>query len=147
MDTEFFFLRGMASRLGVTKQRLRAEADCGRVPCLLAGNRYLFSPDAIVRVLSNLRIRAEERGSPMSDSALTVADVSDRYSVDQHTVLAWIRSGELRAVNVGRRPGSRKPRWRISVEALAAFERSRTASPPMPIVKHRKSSADVIAFY
>jgi excisionase family DNA binding protein len=44
----------------------------------------------------------------------TIQDLQRRYGVTVHTVLGWIRSGELRAVNVGRRRGARKPRWRIT---------------------------------
>jgi hypothetical protein len=42
----------MARRLHVTTAWLRAEADAGRVPCLKAGSRYLFSPEAVMRVLA-----------------------------------------------------------------------------------------------
>jgi hypothetical protein len=45
-------LNRMARRLRVTTAWLRAEADAGRVPCLRAGTRYLFAPDAVERVLS-----------------------------------------------------------------------------------------------
>ena len=58
----------------------------------------------------------------MSDRALTVRDLCDRYGVTEHTVLGWIRSGELRAINVGRSLGTKKPRWRITPEALQAFD-------------------------
>jgi excisionase family DNA binding protein len=80
-------------------------------------------------------------------STLSVCDLCQRYSVSEHTVLSWIRSGELRAVNVGRKPGSKKPRWRISEEALAAFEQSRTPTPPPPRAQRRKRPAGVIKFY
>ena len=83
----------------------------------------------------------------MVSRAVTVADLSERYGVGEHTVLSWIRSGELRAINCGRRAGSKKPRWRITAEALAAFELLRTPSPPPPRTRRRKQSADVIAFY
>ncbi len=43
----------------------------------------------------------------------SVKDVAERYHVGIHTVLQWIASGELRAVNVGRKPGSKKPRCRV----------------------------------
>jgi excisionase family DNA binding protein len=77
----------------------------------------------------------------------TVQDVCDRYGVTVHTVLGWIRSGELRAVNVGRQQRARKPRWRISEEALVAFEQVRATSPPVPKPRRRKRPADVIEFY
>ena len=33
----------------------------------------------------------------------------ERYSVAEHTVLGWIRSGELKAINVGREPAPENP--------------------------------------
>jgi excisionase family DNA binding protein len=81
------------------------------------------------------------------NSTLTVNDVCERYDVAEHTVLAWIRSGELRAVNVGRKPGAKKPRWRITQEALDAFELLRTPTPILPRTKRRKRSLGIVEFY
>jgi excisionase family DNA binding protein len=80
-------------------------------------------------------------------STLSVHDLTERFGVSEHTVLAWIRSGELRAVNVGRRPGGKKPRWRITQEALEQFELARTPTPPLPRARRQKRPADVIEFY
>lgn len=68
----------------------------------------------------------------MIDRALTIKELCERYGVNEHTVLGWIRTGELKAVNVGRRPGTKKPRWRITADALATFELIRTHNPPPP---------------
>lgn len=43
----------MARRVRVTTGWLRDEADAGRIPCLRAGSRYLFSPEAVERVLAD----------------------------------------------------------------------------------------------
>lgn len=80
-------------------------------------------------------------------STLSVRDVCEHFDVGEHTVLGWIRSGELRAVNVGRRQGAKKPRWRITPEALAAFEQLRTPTPPPPRTPRKKRPAEVIEFY
>jgi excisionase family DNA binding protein len=80
-------------------------------------------------------------------SPLSVRDLCERFRVSEQTVLGWIRSGELRAVNVGRRPGAKKPRWRVTAEALAAFEALRTPNLPLPRARRRKRPADVIQFY
>ena len=80
-------------------------------------------------------------------STLSVRDLCERYGVGEHTVLGWINRGELRAVNVGRRPSAQKPRWRITQEALAAFELARTPTPPPPRMRKRKRALDVIEFY
>jgi excisionase family DNA binding protein len=77
----------------------------------------------------------------------TVQDIQRRYNVTVHTVLQWIHSGELKAVNVGRTPEGKKPRWRVSEQALAEFEAKRTSMPAVPRAKRRKRPADVIEFY
>jgi excisionase family DNA binding protein len=78
---------------------------------------------------------------------MTVKDVADHYAVTIHTVLSWISSGELLAVNVGRRPG-KKPRWRISQAALDRFEQLRTATPPIPRApRRRRQQEQVFEFY
>ncbi|HZZ77892.1 MAG TPA: helix-turn-helix domain-containing protein [Gemmataceae bacterium] len=77
----------------------------------------------------------------------TVQDICSRYNVTVHTVLGWIRRGELRAINVGRRLGAKKPRWRVTQEALDAWEELRTPAPAMPRARRRKRQGDVIEFY
>lgn len=83
----------------------------------------------------------------MNDRTLSVKELCERYGVNEHTVLGWIRSGELKAINVGRRQGAKKPRWRITPEALVAFELLRTPAPPMPRTRRRKQAGEVINFY
>lgn len=83
----------------------------------------------------------------MSDATFTVRDLCGRYGVTEHTVLGWIRAGELRAINVGRRAGAAKPRWRVTAAALAAFEQRRTSTLPPPRTRRRRTSDDVIEFY
>ena len=60
------------------------------------------------------------------DEWLTVAQVCSQFVVDEHTVLHWIKSKQLKAVNVGRDPGKKKPRWRIKAEDLVAFLNDRS---------------------
>lgn len=83
----------------------------------------------------------------MTGRTLTVRDLSERYGVSAHTVLFWIASGELKAVNVGRRVGAKKPRWRIMPEALEAFEVVRTPTVPPPRMRRRRQPAGVLEFY
>jgi excisionase family DNA binding protein len=78
---------------------------------------------------------------------LTVKAVAERYAVSEHTVLGWVRSGELKAINVGRRLGAGRPRWRISEQALANFELLRTPTPPVPNSRRRSRMSEVIQFY
>jgi excisionase family DNA binding protein len=84
-----------------------------------------------------------------SQSRFSVGEIAKLLGVTEHTVLGWIHNGELRAINVGRTPHGKKPRWRVSAEALDEFERLRNATP-QPTVASRRSkrgSNDVIEFY
>lgn len=76
----------------------------------------------------------------------SIKNICERYAVGEHTVLGWIKRGELKAIDVSRRLGG-KPRWRITAEALAAFEQLRTPSPPPQPVKRNRRRADVVEFY
>lgn len=52
MELDLLTLPRAARRLGVSVRWLRAEADAGRVPCLRAGRRYLFSAMALAEALT-----------------------------------------------------------------------------------------------
>jgi transposase len=62
-------------------------------------------------------------------AGLTVADLACRYRVSPDKVRTWINRGELRAVNTATALCGR-PRWVVSPDALAEFERRRAAGPP-----------------
>lgn len=78
---------------------------------------------------------------------LTVRDVCKHYAVSEGTCLTWIRNGSLRAFSVSRNTGAKKPRWRITEEALTAFEALRTPTPPAPRTRRRKRTDSVVEFY
>ena len=60
--------------------------------------------------------------------SLTPPEVAKRFAVSVKKVVEWIRDGELPALNLARRNCSR-PRYTITPESLAAFERSRSVVP------------------
>lgn len=82
-------------------------------------------------------------------SYLSPADIAARYCVKADAVLAWIRSGELRAVDVSRSRTRKLPRWRISPADLESFEESRAAKPHVhpPPKTRRKNASDIIEFF
>ena len=51
---------------------------------------------------------------------LTPPQLAAELAVKPSSVLAWIRGGELRAIDVSR-PGSRRPRFRIHCSDIIAF--------------------------
>jgi hypothetical protein len=79
--------------------------------------------------------------------SFTVANICERHGVSPHTVLSWIKTGELRAFSVARQPGAKRPSWRISPEALAAFEARRTPTQETARTRRRARPAGVVEFY
>jgi hypothetical protein len=57
---------------------------------------------------------------------LTPAELADRWRVDVHAILLWLRNGSLRGVNLARSASSKKPRWRIPLSSVQQFEAART---------------------
>ena len=72
---------------------------------------------------------------------LTPPEVAQRLGISIKKILHWIETAELRAVNTATRRTGR-PRWKITPEALAEFERSRTnvAPAPLPVRKTRRNA-------
>lgn len=60
--SDLLSLGRMARRLGVTQHWLRDQADTGKIPCLKAGNRYLFNPAAVQEALAAKAARTRQGG-------------------------------------------------------------------------------------
>ena len=82
--------------------------------------------------------------TPTAPQGTTVKAVAARLETTDDHVLSLIRSGRLRAVNIGR--GVKKPRWRIPPDALHEFMRGR-AAPRSGERKRRKKGARVTEFF
>src|SRR5947209_4444585 len=68
---------------------------------------------------------------------LTPPQLAERWGVSPEKVVAFIRRGELRAVNVALRLGGR-PRWRIDPADVERFEAARAAVPTPRSPRRRK---------
>lgn len=88
---------------------------------------------------------ARKKPDPITPTLKTI-DVARRLGVCREKVLTWIKSGELKAIDVrGGRNG--KSLFRIDPVELAAFE-SRRGSAPLPKTRRRRRQAvDVPDFY
>ena len=75
----------------------------------------------------------------MTDRALSAAALARRLGVAPGKVLVWIRSGELRAVDLAERRGGR-PRWKIMPAALDEFLSARASQPPTPRRRRRRQT-------
>ena len=51
---ELLPLRRMATRLGVPSRWLREQAECGHVPGLRAGDRWLFDPEVAAAAVRSM---------------------------------------------------------------------------------------------
>jgi len=62
--------------------------------------------------------------------------------IEPAKVIAWIKRGELRAVNVADNPNGKRPRYRITQDALDHFTRARETKPapvkPAPVARKAK---------
>lgn len=79
---------------------------------------------------------------------LTPSDIAASRGVNVLKVLGWIRSGELRAINVATSQSGKLPRWRISPADLEAFDAARAAVPrPAPTRRTQRARGQVIEFF
>lgn len=62
---------------------------------------------------------------------MTPPQIARELGVNTDRVLAMIRRGEMRAIDV-REPTSTRPRYRIAPEWLEAWLQARTVPPPEP---------------
>jgi hypothetical protein len=73
----------------------------------------------------------------------TTDDLAKRFRVSPDKVRGWITSGKIRAINTADTRCS-KPRYVVTPEALAEFERqcSRTPPPKQKRAKRRSATVD-----
>ncbi len=55
----------------------------------------------------------------------TPKEVAAEFGVNVSKIIAWIRSGDLRAIDVSEKRGGPRGRWRIENEAIEAFKAGR----------------------
>ncbi|TWT92457.1 Helix-turn-helix domain protein [Botrimarina colliarenosi] len=70
---------------------------------------------------------------------LTPPELARLWRVSPQKVLAWISSGELRAINAATNPNGERPRYLIDADAVTAFERSRAVVEPKPAPQKRRA--------
>jgi len=83
--------------------------------------------------------------STLPAAGFTVADLCRRLKIGGDKVRAFIRRGELVAVNVAAVLAS-KPQWRITPESVDRFEKRRS-SAPVPKVPRRRKRRELVDFY
>lgn len=74
---------------------------------------------------------------PETAAGFTVTDLARRFRVGEDKVRGWIKRGELHAINTSDTRCA-KPRYVVTPEALAEFERGRHVIPPPKPTRRRK---------
>ncbi len=82
----------------------------------------------------------------MTGDFYSVSQVATKLGLQRHAVLALIRAGELRAVDVSLRPGGR-PRWRIAQDDLDGFLVRRMLRKPEQRRRRRRKGAPLVKEY
>jgi len=80
--------------------------------------------------------RSRPDADPAAVRGITTEEVARRYRVSPDKVRAWVRRGELAAINTSRNRCG-KPRYVFTPDALAAFERGHAAQTETPKAKCR----------
>ncbi len=91
--------------------------------------------------------KRKKRRGPDQRRKLTPPEVALEWGLDVSKVIAWIRTGELRAMNAARNVNGSKPRFLIDREALAEFERARSTGPVAKPVRARRSTGAVTEYF
>jgi len=74
-------------------------------------------------------------------------EYAKQIGVKADKVVAWIKSAQLRAIDVSSNPGIGRPRYRIPLDAIIEFEQKRTPKPPTKPQRRRKRDPEVIEFF
>ena len=87
--------------------------------------------------------RASQRERPTPDLWATPPTIAKEMGVAPETAISWIKSGELKAVDVSARPGHTRPRYRINRADLAEFLAGRQVFTPPATKRRRRKPAEV----
>lgn len=74
----------------------------------------------------------------MHTTMLKVKEIARRYGVKSQVVLAWIAKGQLAAIDV-KRPGAKRPSWRVEPAELQRFEEVRSNGGAVPALRRHRS--------
>jgi hypothetical protein len=72
----------------------------------------------------------------------SVADLCRRWKIGGDKIRAFLRRGELVAINMATNLSGR-PQWRITPESVERFEQRRSSAPPPKPARRRKRTSAV----
>lgn len=92
------------------------------------------------------RVALGQSGARQQKRKLTPREVARRFGISPDKVLAWIHSGELRAVDASSAASSR-PRYFVDEAELANFEKRRSTNPRATRTPRRSAKVDTLEFF
>jgi excisionase family DNA binding protein len=98
---------------------------------LVNGDRAAAANLALASALRDEHGSSERLPTASAGRPMTVPEVAKFLRVRPNKVLAWIRSGRLRAYNVAERENGR-PKYRVDPDDLRAFQQKRAITQPVP---------------
>ncbi len=78
----------------------------------------------------------------ISRSKLTPPALAKLWGISPDKIVGFIKSGELRAIDISRNRGSVRPRYLIDQRDVEAFEQGRMVIPPAPKATRRRRRRD-----
>jgi Uma2 family endonuclease len=81
-----------------------------------------------------------------SKTKLTPPELAKQWGVDVAKILHWVKSGELKAINIATDRNGRA-RYAIDVADIAIFEASRSVQPPVAWIRRRRADPNVIQYF
>jgi len=85
-------------------------------------------------------------GRTFARSKLTPPQIAQLWGVGTGKVVAWIRQGELRAIDASSARGGR-PRYLVDVADLAEFEERRSVVPKAPSRPQTRKESSSVSFF
>jgi hypothetical protein len=84
---------------------------------------------------------------PHAAGYYTPPQLARLWQVSRKKILGWLARGELRGIDLATRRGGR-PRWRIPLDAVLAFEQARAAVPTAEVApRRRRPAVGVIEYF
>lgn len=78
---------------------------------------------------------------------LTPPQLAEQWGVSPDKIIGWIRSGELRAIDISTKRGSPRPRYLVDRRDIEAFELARAVIPPAPRQRRRRRDPAVKEYF
>jgi len=61
-NTTYVPLNTLSEQLGLPTAWLKVEAEAGHIPCLRAGRRLMFDPEAVRKALTDRTVKTRQEG-------------------------------------------------------------------------------------